>query len=445
MTVKTYIKRVSLRNFQSHRATDFEFGPGLNIIVGPSDQGKSAVIRAIRWVVFNEPRGTGFIRAGETRCQVRLELSNGVAVERIRDESGRINRYILEVPGQEVMVFERFNKEVPLEIRQALGMQKLVIDRDRSVEINLAGQLEAPFLLEESGSTRSKILGRIANLHIIDAAQRDTLRDVSQAQQEISRLENEIEALEAELQRYEDLKEEEVRLRDLERLLGRLTALEDEARRLEELRCRREEALSQLAEIHQLLAQLQRLDQVGEYSDLVGQRIQELREIETLRDQMSRSQEELDSCRATIDSTRGLDMTEEILERLRGLRQAGFELQTTRRLLADLERDRLEKLNQLKEYMIILDLLRGLALAEEKVHEISDLVTRWDRLKEIQTDWRRAISALNEARDKSALSDNRLQKLAQEYGDLLQEAGRCPTCLAEINRETVARIRQELL
>ena len=36
--MKTYIKRLSLRNFQSHRETDFEFTPGLNIIVGPSDQ-----------------------------------------------------------------------------------------------------------------------------------------------------------------------------------------------------------------------------------------------------------------------------------------------------------------------------------------------------------------------------------------------------------------------
>ena len=178
--METYIKRLSLKNFQSHRETDFEFEPGLNIIVGPSDQGKSSVIRAMRWLIFNEPRGTGFIRVGETRCQVRMELCNGVVVERIRDESNRTNRYLLEIPGEEAMVFEGFNREVPLEIRQALGIQKMVIDHDRAIEVNLATQLESPFLLNESGTTRSKILGRMANLHIIDAAQRETLRDNSQ-------------------------------------------------------------------------------------------------------------------------------------------------------------------------------------------------------------------------------------------------------------------------
>jgi exonuclease SbcC len=65
--MRTYIKKLSLRNFQSHRETDLEFSPGLNIIVGPSDQGKSAIIRALRWLFYNEPRGTGFIRVGETR------------------------------------------------------------------------------------------------------------------------------------------------------------------------------------------------------------------------------------------------------------------------------------------------------------------------------------------------------------------------------------------
>ena len=169
--MRTYIKKLSLRNFQSHRETDLEFSPGLNIIVGPSDQGKSAIIRALRWLFYNEPRGTGFIRVGETRCQVRVELSNGVAVERIRDESGRINRYILECRVRRLWYLNGLTGGA-VGGQEGPGHTKLVVDRDKALEINLAGQLEAPFLLEETGSTRSKVLGRMANLHIIDAAQR---------------------------------------------------------------------------------------------------------------------------------------------------------------------------------------------------------------------------------------------------------------------------------
>ena len=105
----------------------------------------------------------------------------------------------------------------------------------------MAGQLEAPFLLEETGSTRSKVLGRMANLHIIDAAQRDTNRDISQALQEISRLEGDITALDEQLQEYADLEEQELRLQKLEHLLQRLSELDRELQKLEEAKARLEQ------------------------------------------------------------------------------------------------------------------------------------------------------------------------------------------------------------
>ena len=50
-----YVRRITLENFQSHKHTEMEFGPELNVIVGPSDSGKSAIIRALKWVMYNEP------------------------------------------------------------------------------------------------------------------------------------------------------------------------------------------------------------------------------------------------------------------------------------------------------------------------------------------------------------------------------------------------------
>jgi DNA repair protein SbcC/Rad50 len=46
----TYINKVRIENFQSHEDTLMEFHKGLNVITGPSDHGKSAVMRAIKWV-----------------------------------------------------------------------------------------------------------------------------------------------------------------------------------------------------------------------------------------------------------------------------------------------------------------------------------------------------------------------------------------------------------
>ena len=49
-----YLKRVRLENFQSHKNSIIDFDRGLNVIVGPSDSGKSAIIRAIKWALYNE-------------------------------------------------------------------------------------------------------------------------------------------------------------------------------------------------------------------------------------------------------------------------------------------------------------------------------------------------------------------------------------------------------
>jgi len=443
--MKTYIKRLKLRNFQSHRETELEFNPGLNIIVGPSDQGKSAIIRALRWLVFNEPRGTGFIRVGETRCQVRVEMSNGIAVERIRDEGARINRYILEIPGEEAMVFERFNKDVPLEVRKALGIQKQVIDRDKSVEINLASQLEAPFLLEESGTTRSKILGRMANLHIIDAAQRDTIRDANQAGQEINRLEGDIAALDLQLQEYADLGEEENRLQSLETLLQRLTELDLKVKQLEEAKQLLEQNRRQMEEVRVALGQLEQIEEAYESQTVAGRLLQELQEIRGLQEQRNQTLEELKACNQTIDSTKGLEQTEEWLETIKTLRQEGFELQAVRKELAGLEKERQQKSAEMNNCEVIIASLNGVEWAEHAVQSISILLAQLNSYSGILNSWQEAEQEYNKVGEELKSIDSRARNLADEYGELLQSAGRCPTCFAEINQDTIARIRREIL
>jgi exonuclease SbcC len=53
------IDHVAIKNFQSHKNTNIDFQRnGVNVIVGTSDQGKSAILRAILWAVNNRPMGT---------------------------------------------------------------------------------------------------------------------------------------------------------------------------------------------------------------------------------------------------------------------------------------------------------------------------------------------------------------------------------------------------
>ena len=54
------IESISINNFQSHKATRLKLAPTVNTLQGNSDCGKSAVMRAINWLLFN-PAGDYFV------------------------------------------------------------------------------------------------------------------------------------------------------------------------------------------------------------------------------------------------------------------------------------------------------------------------------------------------------------------------------------------------
>ena len=62
------IKEINIKNFQSHDNTNLILDSGVNVIVGSSDSGKSAIIRALRWVTSCVPRG----EIGRAWCRERV-------------------------------------------------------------------------------------------------------------------------------------------------------------------------------------------------------------------------------------------------------------------------------------------------------------------------------------------------------------------------------------
>ncbi|GAE24332.1 DNA double-strand break repair Rad50 ATPase [Halalkalibacter wakoensis JCM 9140] len=172
------IKSVRLENFQSHLDTFVEFTNGLNVIVGQSDSGKTAILRGIRWVLYNQPRGTDFIRVSGDFVRVTITFENGTQIT--RERTGSKNRYIIRAEDKEDLVLEGFGIHVPEEVMKAHGMEHLRIDHDNELMIHLSQQLDAPFLLEQTSSMRAKVLGRISGAHFLDMAIRDTTKDVSQ-------------------------------------------------------------------------------------------------------------------------------------------------------------------------------------------------------------------------------------------------------------------------
>ena len=225
------IAKVKIENFQSHENTIIDFHSGLNIITGPSDNGKSAIIRAIKWVLFNEPRGTDFIRQGTSGAKVTIEMDNGNSI--IRERSSCKNRYTVIYPDSEPKIFEGFGNDIPQEVVDAHGITKAYLDSNISSSLNIAEQLEGPFLLSETGSVRAKAIGRLIGIHIIDRAIKNTNVDLRRENQFKDKTSSELEEVESKLKEYEFLKDVEERLEKSDQIIQDITKVLDRKKRLE--------------------------------------------------------------------------------------------------------------------------------------------------------------------------------------------------------------------
>ena len=144
------MKKLRIKNFQIHKDLEIEFGP-ITTIVGASDSGKSAILRALRWVAMNEPKGTGFIREGAKEASVTLILG-GREIQRQRSASN--NSY-----GMDGVEFKAFGNDVPEDIARVLNVS----------ELNFQGQHDAPLWFTESAGEVSRRLNYIVDLSQIDS------------------------------------------------------------------------------------------------------------------------------------------------------------------------------------------------------------------------------------------------------------------------------------
>lgn len=225
-------RKLEIQNFQSHEHTIIDLSPGLNVFVGASDNGKSAILRALRWVLFNVPRGTDYIRTGTTKCQVTLTMDDGTEIQRVRS-TGSINRYILRKPNEEELVFEGFGSEVPQEITDVHQMLPVRLDATQEMLLQFGSQLEGPFLLSESPGTKAKMLGFISGAQIIDVALKQANSDRKTILDEVKVTERNQQSLREQLQPYENLIDLRTQLDEAKHKIARI---KDMQKKLQHLR-----------------------------------------------------------------------------------------------------------------------------------------------------------------------------------------------------------------
>lgn len=163
------IRRIKITGFQSHTDTEINLGGGLNVVTGATDSGKSAILRAIKWVALGEPNGDSFVNKAVGFAEVSIDTDFGSVAKRRKG-----NKTVYEVTkNDKTFIYEK--AEVPADVQEILGIKESTFGDFKNV-LNFAYQLDAPFLLSESPSAGAKVLGKIANAEVCDLAMKESAK-----------------------------------------------------------------------------------------------------------------------------------------------------------------------------------------------------------------------------------------------------------------------------
>ena len=210
------IKAVEVRGFQSWVEGYAEFTPGLNVIYGASDEGKSAFLRALMWCLINQTRG-GFAKnknwkmSNKASMFVDVQFGDESWVSREQSNSG--NQYQIDTISEPLLALR---KDLPKEVDSVVKMS----------DVNFQSQ-KTWFLIDQTAGTVAHAFNRLVNLEMLDAAVKEANSRIRSQNSKLTKLLKQEEALSEEIEKEAQVLERaEKSFEKLEQLIARIQNLE---------------------------------------------------------------------------------------------------------------------------------------------------------------------------------------------------------------------------
>lgn len=139
------IQEVTIEGYQSHTNSTFRLSPGLTVITGPSDAGKTAIIRALRWFAFNEPTGEAFlhtirnpdgsVKEAVDQVKVSVTFDNGITITKTRRKGKTTYVVVHEITHAVLFEANAGNYDSKETFVEALAWQLLYFLQDNDLSI----------------------------------------------------------------------------------------------------------------------------------------------------------------------------------------------------------------------------------------------------------------------------------------------------------------------
>jgi DNA repair protein SbcC/Rad50 len=422
------ILSVTLKNFKSHSDRHFIFQPGTNAICGENGAGKTSILEAIAWTLFNY-RGAykvdDLIRNGAGSAQATIEFISNRDGRTYRVQRCTTKGYTVYDPqlGSK-LDYKHIDEEVMPWLRQQFGVAPGT-DLGRLFANTIGvpqGTFTADFL--QPPENRKKIFDAILKVEEYRQTTQEMLSLEKYGKVEVEKLERAIAQYDETLQEWEPLQEKWHGLnQEIEQAEAQLQELQVQ---LASLQTQKDRLAAQAQQVQQLAAQLQQVDaQIGGKQQAIL----------LLKQGVARSQQAVTICTNNQQPYQAYLQAETSLKQL--------DEQSKRRHLLLKQRDAQQKrlADRQTELTRVSLQLEQLAKAQSELEQLQPLVQRQAQLEHQQAQLTEQLQQLRALTLEQQNLAKQLHKYQTQAAQLQQEIHRIEALAGQV--EQISALEQK--
>jgi len=360
------IKELNIINFQSHQETEIVFSPGLNVVIGDSDAGKSTIAKALTWLFTNRPSGDEF-KNWDAPLKESVTVECVVGKDRISlTRENNKNSYLINGGNP----LSAIKTDVPQEVSDILNVS----------EYNVQGQHDTYFLLKDTPGVRAQKLNELVGMDVIDTLYKNIGSKIRELNSNIVYLKETHTKTEEDLKKYANLPEIEKLVTSIEKKHAEASAFEatvtyirEKLSQLEEIKINRETLaplIDSEADILKLIDKTKEYQSLKEKKEHLQGRLAILKEV----------QEEMESDKGWLELESPIQSILDKIKTVSELKTQKWNIEVALSNLLKCQDDKkgagLELKNKTKRYIDLLAKVKicptcGTKLSEKKLNEIT--------------------------------------------------------------------------
>ena len=182
---------VKIKDFNCIENIELDFQPGFTILQGPSNSGKSSIIKAIENAIFNQS-GTTNVRQGATNYSVGIK-HNDHTVSLIK---GKNTKYKVDDN-----IFEKIGVSQLPEVADALNIRETILGGEK-VRLNFSRQMSYPFLLDKTPGQMYRFIVDSSESESLSNVLKDMAKDIKDIEKSIVQNEAKMDILVGQQTKY---------------------------------------------------------------------------------------------------------------------------------------------------------------------------------------------------------------------------------------------------